>query len=206
MAYKDFSNGVALPETDLDELSKQTVMKYASAAARTADAALTAALREGMFSYLDDLNVYQVYTGAAWSTIGPVHGVLTGWTPTITQLGAVTVTVGYAKYMRIGRMVQHWFNLTATSAGTVANQVVLGGLPFTLATSGLVCGQAMLIDVSAPNAFQANLYTVSTTTLDFRSSKSPAGDPRLGIAEFVSAVASGDVFTGSFCAEVAADA
>jgi hypothetical protein len=41
-------------------------MFFASAAARDADTALTAALTEGMFCYLADTNITAYYSGSAW--------------------------------------------------------------------------------------------------------------------------------------------
>lgn len=52
-----------------DFWSKQANMVYTSAAVRSADAGLTAVLREGMISYLLDVNSLQLYDGAAWVTI-----------------------------------------------------------------------------------------------------------------------------------------
>lgn len=53
-----------------DFWSKQVTMKYGTAAARTADADLTAALREGMASYTDDNDRWWGYNGTAWVLLG----------------------------------------------------------------------------------------------------------------------------------------
>lgn len=206
--FKDFINLTALLETDLDDLlMKQSVIKFTSAAQRTAQ--LTGFFREGLVSYLDDLNTIGINTGATdvWSTIGPVHGALSSWTPTITQLGGVTFTNDASHYMRIGRFVFHWFHLTVTGAGTGANAVILGGLPFTMVGSGngFYVGLGEIFDTSASLKYQAGIYLSATTSVDFRSTASPV-DNRLGINTFTAALAVGDVLGGYFITEAAADA
>lgn len=51
------------------------------------------------------------------------------WTPTVMQLGAVTVTVTFARYLVMGQMVMLEAVLNVTGAGTVGNAIVIGGLP-----------------------------------------------------------------------------
>jgi hypothetical protein len=69
MGYRDFVPGEQLTADIMDVyLMRQTVMTFASAAAR--DAALVGVLDEGMVAYLEDLDRF-TYTGAAWM---PVHG------------------------------------------------------------------------------------------------------------------------------------
>jgi len=73
--FKDFGVGEVLTASDVDTyLMQQSVMRFADAAARgtalgTATGAGTA-LAEGMVSYLDDLNVVEVYTGSGWRAPG----------------------------------------------------------------------------------------------------------------------------------------
>lgn len=207
--FKDFVNGTALPETDLDDyLGKQVVMKFASAAAR--DAALGGVLREGMVAYLDDLNTVTVYSGAAWSTIGPVHGALPAWTPTITQSASVTSTITYARYTRNGRLITGWFNINITSAGTITNAVIIGGIPFTAAAMvGTALGSGELFDASVPAKAGFNVFMETTTTISLRHQGSLSqADNRLGITgtSFAAALASGDTLSGYFSYEAAADA
>lgn len=56
---------------------------------------------------------------------------LLDWTPTITQGVDVTFTNEYSKYQRIGNIIYAWFSGIVTSAGTTANDVIVGGLPGT---------------------------------------------------------------------------
>jgi hypothetical protein len=57
----------------------------------------------------------------------------TGYTPTLTQSGAVTKTVTYAKYTQIGKTIISTGILACTGAGT-ANAIVTVSLPVTAAT------------------------------------------------------------------------
>jgi hypothetical protein len=63
--YKLFATGDVLTAAQVNTfLMQQTVMVFASSAARTA--ALSGVLAEGMVSYLQDTNSLEVYDGAAW--------------------------------------------------------------------------------------------------------------------------------------------
>lgn len=66
--YKLFSTGDVLSASDVNTyLQQQTVMVFASAAARTS--ALSSVLAEGMVSYLKDTDVVEIYTGASWVSL-----------------------------------------------------------------------------------------------------------------------------------------
>lgn len=65
--YKLFNTGDVLTAAQVqNNLQNQSVMFFASAAARDASAPLTAALTEGMFCYLADTNITAYYSGSAW--------------------------------------------------------------------------------------------------------------------------------------------
>jgi hypothetical protein len=73
--FREFVTGEVLTAANVDDfLAKQSVMKFADAAAR--DAALGTAvaggnaLREGMASYLDSTDAFEIYDGTAWGAIG----------------------------------------------------------------------------------------------------------------------------------------
>jgi hypothetical protein len=66
--YKLFNTGDVLTAAQVNTyLNEQTVMVFASAAARTS--ALTSVLAEGMVSYLQDTNAVEVYNGSAWVSL-----------------------------------------------------------------------------------------------------------------------------------------
>ena len=65
--YRLFTTGDVLTAAQVQNyLQNQSVMFFASAAARDASAPLTAALTEGMFCYLADTNITAYYSGSAW--------------------------------------------------------------------------------------------------------------------------------------------
>jgi hypothetical protein len=65
--YKLFNTGDVLTSAQVqNNLQNQSVMFFADAATRDADALLTAALTEGMFCYLADTNTTAYYSGSAW--------------------------------------------------------------------------------------------------------------------------------------------
>ena len=73
--FREFVTGEVLTAANVDDfLMKQSVQKYADAAAR--DAALGTAvaggnaLREGMVAWLDDTNSVIAYDGTAWNPVG----------------------------------------------------------------------------------------------------------------------------------------
>ncbi len=210
--FKDFIDLTALPESDLDDyLAKQVLMKFATEAAR--DAAVTGAVkREGMATIQDDTNCITVSrnaTGGQYSTIGPVHGALSVWTPTVAQSGAVAVTVTAAGSTRTGRWIQGYFQLAVTGTGTANQAVVISGIPATgVGISGMPIGTALIYDATGPTSAYGVLCMGSTTTFDIRAANGAAADPRFGITgnPFAAALGSGDLIWGTFAMLAAADA
>jgi len=76
--YKLFATGDVLTAAQVNTyLMQQTVMVFASSAARTT--ALSGVLAEGMVSYLQDTNTLEVYDGAAWvGATGDITGLTAG--------------------------------------------------------------------------------------------------------------------------------
>ena len=117
---------------------------------------------------------------------------LTTWssyTPTVTQSGAVTKTVTYAKYISANKLCTVVFKLAITGSGTSTNAITVS-LPVTAATSGLVLpGNGFVIEHGVNN-FPATPYLASTTTVAWsRSDQPPSGtfpvaigvDPAFGL-------------------------
>lgn len=77
--YKLFNTGDVLTAAQVNTyLNEQTVMVFASSAARTS--ALSSVLAEGMMSYLQDTNTVEFYNGSAWTALasGDITGITTG--------------------------------------------------------------------------------------------------------------------------------
>ena len=161
--YKDFVAGTVLAAADLEDYCElQSVMRFASAAAR--DTALSAVKTEGMLAYLLDVNTLTVYSGTAWSTIGPVHGAPTSYTPTWTgiTLGSSTQV---AEYVRIGRAVFFKVQLTLNTA-TVTTPVT-----FSLPVTGteLLHFNAYLIDTAGAVNYTGYAVMTSTTVCTLKA-------------------------------------
>ncbi len=76
--YKLFNTGDVLTAAQVNTyLMQQTVMVFASSAARTS--ALSGVLAEGMVSYLQDTNTLEVYDGSSWvGATGDITGLTAG--------------------------------------------------------------------------------------------------------------------------------
>lgn len=204
--FHQWSSGEEVTAANLNDYTTlQTVMRFASSAARAS--ALSAVLTEGLVSFQKDTNSLGFYNGsAAWSTVGPVHGALTSWTPTITQSGSVTCTVNRAAYQRIGRWVTCQMYLTITGTGTGSNAIIIGGLPVTaLAAQLTMAGSGILFDTSGSIYYPWIPVGESSTTAGLWSTVNSGGNTRLGTIAFTDALASGDVISGVFAYEAAAD-
>ena len=207
--YLDYVAGQVLTAAQLEDYCElQTTMRFATTAAR--NTALSGVLIEGLRCFLVDSNVEQVYSGTAWSTVGPVHGGLTTWTPVITQSNAPTFTNTLSWYSRVGRMVTGAFSLAVTSAGTASNTITVT-FPVTAATGTDAVGTGYWTDATVgTEAFVA--VAASTTTMKFY-----ATDPAFTVSAAsrtvgsggnanAAALASGDVLSGTFTYQAAADA
>ena len=85
------------------------------------------------------------------------------WTPTLTQGVGVTYTVTENQYkISGGNQITCVFGLTATSAGTPTNDIVITGLPISVAYSGnVVIGSAL---ISSGSTIYTSVIVPSTTT------------------------------------------
>jgi hypothetical protein len=187
-------------------LMQQSVGQFATSSAR--DTALSAVLDEGLLSSQADSNSLTIYSGSAWSTIGPVHGALTSWTPTVTQSGSVTVTINHATYQRVGRMITAKAILTVTGSGTASNAVIIGGLPAS-GTTGQPCGLLRITDTSAVSSYVGMAFLASGTTVEgYGMIGGTASYNQMGTAsgQFSAGLASTDVIHVMLSYEAAADA
>ena len=94
--YNLFNTGAVLTAAQVqNNLQNQSVMFFASAAVRDADTALTAALTEGMFCYLADVNGTFFYDGTAWQGFGTgdITGLTAGSGITITSASGPVPTI-----------------------------------------------------------------------------------------------------------------
>jgi hypothetical protein len=145
--YKLFSTGDVLSASDVNTyLMQQTVMSFANAAARTS--ALSSVLAEGLVSYLQDTNVVEIYTGAAWvslddpnaiqNTIVTAKGDIIGATASSTPARLAVGTNGQV--------------LTADSTASTGLKWATSGSGLTYITGATFTGQTA---VNIDNCFSA---------------------------------------------------
>lgn len=156
MAYKDFTAGSVLLDTEVDTyLMRQTVMVFATAAAR--DSALAVAKTEGMLTYQVDTDEFTFYDGAAWKTI---YKKATAWTPTWTGLTVNNGTVA-ASYTRSGDNIAAHVLLTFGSTTSVSGSVSTS-LPVAT-TSGQTHHGAGMLNDAGTRAYPCTVRQVSTS-------------------------------------------
>lgn len=149
---------------------------------------------EGQVVYETDTDSLKVHNGTAWEQ-GLTVGAWTTYTPTLVQSGAVTKTVTYGAYTKVGRTVTFQVTLTCTGAGSAANPVTIG-LPVTAAKSTLVViGSGWIFDASAVLMYRAVTEIVTATTVSLRSTVGTTATAFLGADQFTAALASGDILT-----------
>ena len=122
LGFKDFTVGQVLTSAQVDGyLMQQTVMRFASASARTT--ALSGVLAEGMISYLDDTNAVEKYDGSSWVALvaGDIESVTAG-----TGLsgggssGAVTLSIATSQSDLVIKGFEEDVNVVASAAtGTI---------------------------------------------------------------------------------------
>ena len=160
--YKLFTTGDILTAAQVqNNLQNQSIMFFADAAARDASAPLTAALTEGMFCYLADVNQVQFYTGSAW--VGLLGGggaslpTLTSPKETVTVSG--TALNGATDLDIITSSVYLY-----TTVATGNYPLNIRGNASTTLNSLMSNGEQITCVVASPNG--ANAYYPNTFSID----------------------------------------
>jgi len=153
---------------------------------------------EGQIIYETDTDLCYIYNGG-WVRFG-ASGAWTSYTPTLTQSAAVTKTVTYAKYEKIGRMVSVTVSLSVTGTGT-ANNAITVTLPFT-AASAVYVGSGYMLD-SGVLFYPMIVWPGSTTAVSFLDATQGTGAVSMGQtgAVFSAALAAGDLVAFSLTYE-----
>jgi hypothetical protein len=114
----------------------------------------------GTFTSGQILTAAELNSAGEWQT----------YTPTWTQNVAITKTVNWARYTVLNKWVQGSVKMTASSAGT-ANNKILVGLPVAASSSNFIIGISNLFDASSTNDFiwsPASTYFETSTTMSFQ--------------------------------------
>ena len=129
--YKLFATGDVLTAAQVNTyLMQQTVMVFASSAARTS--ALSGVLAEGMVSYLQDTNSLEVYDGSAWvGATGDITALTAGTGISISSATGPIPTVAIDTATTVDKdTAQTLTNKTLTSpainGGTITGPVLVG--------------------------------------------------------------------------------
>jgi hypothetical protein len=124
--YKLFATGDVLTAAQVNTyLMQQTVMVFASSAARTT--ALSGILAEGMVSYLQDTNVLEVYDGAAWQgATGDITGLTAGTGISISSATGPVPTVAIDTATTVDK----------TTAQTLTNKTLTSPVISTITNTG----------------------------------------------------------------------
>jgi len=184
MPVKTWATNDVVTASDLNTQYRDQVLSTVTSGTRPSGT-------EGQMIYETDTDLCYIYNGG-WVRFGAGGG-WTSYTPTLTQSGAVTKTVTYAKYEKIGRLVSCNVYLTVTGAGT-ANAAITVSLPFTAATN-VFFGSGYIFDSSLPQILMAVVIPSGTTAAQFfDTTQATTGAVSLGQTgtAFAFALAAGD--------------
>ena len=174
--YKLFNTGDVLTAAQVNTyLNEQTVMVFASSAARTS--ALSGVLAEGMVSYLQDTNAVEVYNGSNWVSIGS-SGDITGITTGTDSGLSGGVTSGTAT-LRLKLEFDAETGTTYTLVAGNLNQLVTlnNASPITLTVPPSVFSAGDVINIAQIGAGQVTLAQGAGVTIT--STGATASAPKL---------------------------
>jgi hypothetical protein len=140
-----------------------------------------------------------------------VSGIRTGWQGFAPVLKQSTTTVStsssFARYIKIGKLVNVYFELVCSSNGVSGTSISLT-LPVAAAYSlnaFTSIGSMSLYDASSTNVYPGLCVLDGTSAVRFTTTKSIALNSQqyLGFVDFTAALANGDYVAGSYMYEAA---
>ena len=190
--YKLFATGDVLTAAQVNTyLMQQTVMVFASSAARTT--ALSGVLAEGMVSYLQDTNSLEVYDGSAWvGATGDITALTagtgisitnpTGPIPTVAINTAVTADLTTAQTLTnktlttpIIATISNTGTLTLpTSTDTIVGRATTDTLTNKTLTSPIISTISNTGTLTLPTSTDTIVGRATTDTLTNKTLTSPA--------------------------------
>ena len=203
----DWIAGEVLAAANIDDyLQLQTVQQFATATAR--DTALSARKRENLITAQADTNTLTAYSGTTWSTIGPIHGASSTWTPVLSQSSNFSCTINREAYTRTGRWVQGLARMTVASGGTASNALAIT-LPVAanLTASELMTLGTAMVKISATGfIYYAELVLATSASFAYFQVRTSGAVASLYGAVAPTLLAIGDQVSVNFAYEAAADA
>lgn len=164
LGFVDFTVGQQLTADLMDGLVRQTVMNFATTAAR--DAALTGVLANGMVAYAQDIKTYHLYDGTAWVILSEPPQ---SWNvASLTQGGSVACASSTGWYQRQRGIITVSMKVSISGTGS-SGSVVIAPTPITLASNDFGPADAWWFDTSLPNHYVGTPRFLTTTTIDFVS-------------------------------------
>lgn len=206
----DWIAGEVMAASNVDDyLQLQTVQQYATTGAR--DTALASRKRTGMVTANADARNLTVYTGTAWSSVGPVYGAGATWGASVTSGAAYGVTINRESYTRTGRWVQGYARLTITSiTGVTTGTQIAVTLPVAANLSAselMTLGTGVIKTVAGTNFMYFGELVLATSSsfcyLQVRTNGAAAS--YLGVSA-PTVLAVNDQIVYNFAYEAAADA
>jgi hypothetical protein len=183
--YKLFATGDVLTAAQVNTyLNEQTVMVFASSAARTS--ALSGVLAEGMMSYLQDTNAVEVYDGSNWVSVGST-GDITGITTGTDSGLSGGVTSGTAT-LRLKLEFDAETGTTYTLVAGNLNQLVTlnNASPITLTVPPSVFSAGDVINIAQIGAGQVTLAQGAGVTITSTGATSSA--PKLRVQQSAASI------------------
>jgi hypothetical protein len=203
----DWVAGEILAAQNMDDfLQLQVVAQYTTTGAR--DTALSVRKRTGMITANADTRALSVYSGSAWSTVGPVYGASTTWTPVLSQSTNFSCTINHESYTRTGRWIQGYARMTVASGGTVSNALAIT-LPAAANLTGselMTLGTAMIKVSASGFIYYPELVVASSASFAYFQIRTNGAVAALYGINTPTLLAIGDQVSVNFAYEAAADA
>ena len=132
-----------------------------------------------------------------WTTVFPTDtDAWPTYVPVITQSNTPTLTVEFAAYMKIGRLVNVILSVAPTSAGTASQPVLCTFPPGAAAPAPYrLLGNAAIFDASVSTWYHGFALWNNATTFKIQAHNTTATAPLGAGGGFTAALASGDLVT-----------